>query len=108
MSPVDFPRCACGSGRYASECPCPGGALAGALLMFVVYENPRDLVAAAGGVPLFAARMRAVLADGTEAVGPVVSVARTLDACRRGIPSDATICVARAESDDPCIVETWL
>jgi hypothetical protein len=71
-----------------------------ALLIWTIYERPRDYPA------LYIARPHVVERGHTGPL-PFHLQAPTLDLLRSQLPFGLAM-LARADGDDPCIVETWL
>lgn len=89
--------------------------LSKALVMWVIYKNPKDFLKGDQG-DLYVARRRWVAGGGEQFVAAKETCATSdLDECRRLVIDEAQrvhkiapICMPRHQSDDPVIVETWL
>ncbi len=72
------------------------------LPMLVIYKNPKDYPGA------FVVRLWRVVHSATEpAATPYCMLATSLEQARVLLPRGLA-CIVRGETDDPCIMETWL
>lgn len=71
---------------------------------YVIYQGST----AVPGKPYAVRRFDILRGNSAPVPGPVVGVAATLEEAREFVPPQCGACFARADEDDPAIVESWM
>lgn len=73
------------------------------MAQYTIYLNPADLQ------PGYAVREWRIMRGGPPVAGPVLAQGLPgIEWAREAVPPWADACLARSDSDDPAVVETWL
>ena len=75
---------------------------AGCLQMFTIYSDT------VGTLTYYSVREFLITSREEPVAGTLFGVVRSLEAARALVPGFASVCLTRAEIDDPHIVETWI